>query len=469
MGENGAAGATAGTRAGSRAETYSSMHERQDVILGGGLAGLTAAYTFQQGGETHWQVYEKNSRVGGLARSMAVDGYLFDYGPHILFTIDTEIEALIRDLLGDNFHAQRREAWIYHKAYDLYTQFPFQAHLHGLPVPLVKECLVGLVRAVEAQARGEFAPRNYEEWMRGFFGEGIARRLMIPYAKKIWTVEPSTMDFSWIGRRVPTPDVERILQGALTADVELVGATSHFWYPKVGGIEPLPRALGERVRGLHLGRRAERIELLGKRVVFSDGEVVPFDHLVYSLPLLWVPRMFTGVPPEVERAAAGLRYQGIYCVNVGVGRERLSDKHWVYFYEDEFPFHRLSFPANFAPDTVPPGKSSIATEVAFSETRPLDRDTAVERTLEALRTAKILHPDDPIELVHTEEILPAYVIYDLDHAKNVGILRSWLREHDVWTVGRFGEWQYFNMDHSMRSGKRAAEEILARRTAARVG
>jgi protoporphyrinogen oxidase len=444
------------------------MRERQDVILGAGLAGLTAAYTLQQAGETHWQVYEKESRVGGLARSIAVDGYLFDYGPHILFTIDPEIEALIRDLLGDNFHAQERSAWIYHHRWDLYTQFPFQAHLHGLPVPLVKDCLVGLVRAVEAQARGEFQPADYEEWMRGFFGEGIAEHLMIPYARKIWTVEPSTMDFSWIGRRVPTPNVERIITGALTDKVELVGATSNFWYPKAGGIEPLPRALGERVGNLRLERRAERVELPEKRVVFADGEVVPFDHLITSLPLLHVPELFTGLTPEVERACAGLRFQGIYCVNLGVDREKISDKHWVYFYEDLFPFHRLSFPANFAPDTVPPGRSSVATEVAFSEVRPLDRDTAVERTVEALQAAKILHPDDDIELVHTEAIRPAYVIYDLDHAENVAIIRDWLEEHDVWSVGRFGEWQYFNMDHSMRSGKTAAEKILERR-AARVG
>jgi len=444
------------------------MRERQDVILGAGLAGLTAAYSLQRGGERHWQIYEKEARVGGLARSMAVEGYLFDYGPHILFTIDPEIEALIRDLLGDNFHAQERSAWIYHHRWDLYTQFPFQAHLHGLPVPIVKDCLVGLVEAVEAQARGEFEPANYEEWMRGFFGEGIAEHLMIPYAKKIWTVEPSTMDFNWIGRRVPTPNVERIVTGALTDEVELVGATSHFWYPKTGGIEPLPRALGERVDNLHLERRAERVELPAKQIVFSDGEVVPFDHLITSLPLLHVAEFFTGVPPEVERACADLQYQGIYCVNLGVDREDVSDKHWVYFYEDRFPFHRLSFPANFAPDTVPPGKSSIATEVAFSKERPLDRDTAVERTIDALQAAKILRPDDDIELVHTEAILPAYIIYDLHHADNVATIRDWLREHDVWSVGRFGEWQYFNMDHSMRSGKEAAEEILERRTA-RVG
>ena len=71
------------------------MPERQDVILGGGLAGLTATYTFQQQGQDHWRVFEREDRVGGLARSISADGYLFDYGPHILFTIDDEMESLM--------------------------------------------------------------------------------------------------------------------------------------------------------------------------------------------------------------------------------------------------------------------------------------------------------------------------------------------------------------------------------------
>jgi UDP-galactopyranose mutase len=276
------------------------------------------------------------------------------------------------------------------------------------------------------------------------------------------------MDFSWIGRRVPTPDFERIIAGALTDDVEQIGATAAFWYPRRGAIEPLPRALGGRLTAanVHLGRTAVRIELPGKRVVFDDGEVVPFDHLIFSLPLSAIPRLFTGVPPAVEEACRGLRYQGIYCINLGIDRPDISDMHWVYFYEDLFPFHRLSFPATFSPDTVPPGKSSIATEVAFSRQRPLDRDTAIERTIAALRAAGILRADDRIELVHTEEIEPAYVIYDLDHRRNVDLITAWLREHGIWNVGRFGEWQYFNMDHSMRSGRTAAQEIVASRSLA---
>jgi protoporphyrinogen oxidase len=437
------------------------VSERHDVILGAGLAGLTAAYTLQQAGETDWIVLEKEGRPGGHARSLDLDGYVFDFGPHILFTNDPAMEVLIRDLLGENMRAQERQAFIYHREHDLYTRFPFQAHLYGLPVELVHACLVDLVRAVEARARNGSTPGNYEEWMRATFGDAIAERLMIPYARKLWTIEPSAMDFSWIGRRVPTPDVERILAGALTDDVAQIGATSSFWYPWQGGIESLPRALAERVTGIELGREVTRIDLGRRVLVLADGDKLAFDRLVLTVPLHLLPTWFEKLPREVEEACRRLAYQGIFNVNLGIDRPQLSDKHWVYFYEDEFPFHRLSFPANFSPRNVPPGKSSISTEVAFSRHRPLEPERMLEKTVAALRSAGILGADDGIELVHAEEIEPAYVIYDLSHEQHVDTIRSWLERERVWTAGRFGEWQYYNMDHAMKSGKTAAEAILA--------
>jgi UDP-galactopyranose mutase len=433
--------------------------ERQDVILGAGLAGLTAAYTLQGLGEADWQIYEREERVGGHARSTEIDGYVFDFGPHILFAADTEIGALIRDLLGTNFTAQSREAYIYHHDYGLYTRFPFQAHLYGLPTPVVLECLSALVAALERRARGEFQPRNYEEWMRGVFGDGIAEHLMIPYARKVWTVQPSEMDFAWIDRRVPTPDVNRIIAGALGDDVDQVGATAQFWYPSHGGIETLPRALADRVDNIRLGREVESISVAERNVVFSDGERLTFDRMIYTLPLSQLASLVSDLPPEVRNACTALRYQGIYCLNLGVDRANISDKHWVYFYEDEFPFHRLSFPGNFTPSNVPPGKSSISMEIAFSDVLSLDRERIVERAIEALTKARILDPDDRVELVHAQEVLPAYVIYDLDHGSNAEVVRTWLAECGIRTAGRFGEWQYFNMDHAMKSGRDAARTV----------
>jgi protoporphyrinogen oxidase len=439
------------------------LAERHDVVLGAGLAGLTAAYTLQQAGAKHWRVIEKETRPGGHARSIEVEGYVFDYGPHILFTSDPDIEVLIRELLGENLRAQEREAFIYHAAYELYTRFPFQAHLFGLPAEVVKDCLLGLVTALERQARGEFEPTNYEQWMRGFFGDGIAERLMIPYARKLWTVEPATMDFSWIGRRVPTPDVERILIGALTSDVAQVGATAHFWYPWRGGIEALPRALAQRVQNVELGRELRRIDLRRRVLELTDGDEIAYGELVFTLPLADLPRYVSDLPARVASACAALQFQGILNVNLGIDREAISDKHWVYFYEDAFPFHRLSFPANFSPHNVPPGKSSISTEIAYRAGMTPDRDSAVTATVAALRAARILEDGDSIEAVHVEAISPAYVIYDLGHRTAVDTIATWLDTVGIHLAGRFGRWEYFNMDHAMSSGRAVANVVLSGR------
>ncbi len=441
------------------------MPESRDVILGAGLAGLTAAHTFEQAGDADgWVVLERELRAGGHARSIAVDGYTFDYGPHILFTNDTSIGELIRELLKDNFREQERQALIYHHEHGLYTRFPFQAHLYGLPVDIVHECLEALVESVALRARGGFEPTNYEEWMRGQFGNAISERLMIPYARKLWTVEPSTMDFEWIDRRVPTPDVGRILLGALTDAVDQIGATAHFWYPWHGGIEALPAALASRLSNVEYGRTVETIDLKRRVLSLADGDSLAFDRLLSTLPLQELPTMVHDLPPQVRNACRNLAYQNILSINLGIARPDVSDAHWVYFYEDRFPFHRLSFPASFSPHNVPAGKSSVSIEMAVPRGQGVDVDDAVRRTVDALRVASILTADDEIELVDTRLISPAYVIYDLGHRHNVQIIESWLAEHGVWCAGRFGTWGYLNMDHAMRSGREAAESILASRT-----
>jgi UDP-galactopyranose mutase len=260
---------------------------------------------------------------------------------------------------------------------------------------------------------------------------------------------------------VPTPDVHRIITGALTDDVAQVGATAEFWYPWRGGIEALASALASRVRGISLGSELRRIDLRRRSIELVGGDEVPFERLIFTLPLCLLPQWIEDLPRAVADACSRLAYQGIFNVNIGVKREGLSDKHWIYFYEDEFPFHRLSFPSSFSPHNVPAGHDSISTEVAYSPHRALDRDGLVERTLDALRTARILDADDEIDLVVAQEIAPAYVIYDLEHQANVGLIRSWLAEQGIWTAGRFGEWGYLNMDQSMKSGRNAAEAALA--------
>src|SRR6185369_13103687 len=125
--------------------------EASTIVVGAGPTGLSAAY---HAGEDSILV-EQTHRVGGWCRSIEVNGFTFDYAGHIMFSNDPYVHQLYQMLLGDNVHWQDREAWIY--SHNVYTRYPFQGSLYGLPSNVIKECIVG---AIEARYGTMKAPKD---------------------------------------------------------------------------------------------------------------------------------------------------------------------------------------------------------------------------------------------------------------------------------------------------------------------
>src|SRR3990167_10710167 len=98
------------------------------VIIGAGLAGLSAAYHLKDG----YEIFEREKRIGGLCRSEKIDGFTFDYAIHILYSSNPYASKLIKILLGDKFQSLPRSSWVYSKG--VYTHYPFQANTYGLPI-----------------------------------------------------------------------------------------------------------------------------------------------------------------------------------------------------------------------------------------------------------------------------------------------------------------------------------------------
>ena len=118
------------------------------VIIGAGPAGLSTAYHLNG---PAWMILEQHDRIGGLCQSIEDNGFTFDYAGHIMFTNSDYIkDVMYPKLLGDNVHWQDREAWVYSKG--TYTRYPFQASTYGLPPEVIKECILGAVKASYEQA-----------------------------------------------------------------------------------------------------------------------------------------------------------------------------------------------------------------------------------------------------------------------------------------------------------------------------
>ena len=110
---------------------------KEPLILGGGLAGLSAGY------HSNGTIFEKESNVGGHARSKYKNGFIFDEGIHVLHTKNEYVLNLIEEINAD-LEIRDRNAWIF--SHGAMTRFPFQANTYGLPINIVKDCLLGFIK-----------------------------------------------------------------------------------------------------------------------------------------------------------------------------------------------------------------------------------------------------------------------------------------------------------------------------------
>jgi UDP-galactopyranose mutase len=194
-------------------------------------------------------------------------------------------------------------------------------------------------------------------------------------------------------------------------------------------------------------------------VTLQDGTELPYEQLISTMPLPALIRaMGDDVPDEVKQAVAGLRHTSVRCVNLGVGREGLTEKHWIYYPEDTV-FHRIFVQGNASPHCNPPGGFGLTCEITYGPLKPLpcDGDDLIRLCIEDCVKVGIFNADDPILVSNQVDMPYAYVVYDHARPRNVAIIRRWLEGHDVHLAGRYSEWEYYNSDHAFLAGKKVAE------------
>ncbi len=419
------------------------------IILGAGLAGLSAAYHLPGS-----VIYEQHDRVGGHAKSAIKAGFVFDEGIHVLHTKNEYVLELLSGPANARLRERERDAWIYH--YGTYTRYPFQANTYGLPVDVVKDCLLGFIQNDFPRER----INTYEDWLYYQFGRGICERFMVPYSIKFWGVHPRDLTTEWVGVRHPRPLLDEVISGALGDQLKRFGVNADFRYPQEGGFGAVGEALADAVgrERIHLRHRVNHIDVKRREIEFNDrAAVIRYDGVISTIPLPKIVGLIPDSPAAVREAAASLRTNSILVVNLGIDRPAVTDKHWIYYPEPEFSFFRISFPMNFSSRVVPPGCSSVSCEIAYGEGRPIERAGIVDRVLADLKASGVLRADDRVVFQDVIDIPYAYVIYDQRRKPSVDVIHEYVKGHGIYPCGRYGDWRYFWSDEAILSGRHAAQ------------
>ncbi len=432
---------------------------RRIVIIGAGPTGLAAGYRLRELGYRNFTILEARDKVGGLASSeKSSNGFTYDIGGHVLFSHYEYFDRLFDKLMGDDYQELMREAWVW--MFNRWLPYPFQNNIKYLPKPVILECVMGLI---EAQKKPLDPSRfqNFEEFIHGVFGCGIAKHFMMPYNFKVWAHPPAMMNKEWIGQRVSVVDIERVL-GNVVLDREDVswGPNSTFKYPRYGGTGGLFERLQPYVEeNLKLNCRTSGIDTESKEVILEDGTRERYDLLLSTMPMdILVSSMTGAVPDSVRDHAAQLRHSGSLIVGVGIRQPAPSTKCWMYFPEENCPFYRLTYLSNYSPEVVPDSKThySILAEISQSEFKPENSDCIVEETIRGLVNTKMLTVADTKDIVDTHVIQRDYTypIPSLERDGALAVVHPYLESQNIYSRGRFGAWRYEvgNMDHSVAQG-----------------
>jgi protoporphyrinogen oxidase len=140
-------------------------------------------------------------------------------------------------------------------------------------------------------------------------------------------------------------------------------------------------------------------------------------------------------------------------------RPNISDQHWIYYPEGQFVFSRVGFPMNFSKAVAPEGTSSMYIEITYAPGQKPDPAEAYARSIADLERCGILRPGDRILTRLDLDIKSAYVIFDEHRQKHLQSLITYLESRDIYTAGRYGQWDYYSMEDSIRSGKTIAQKV----------
>ncbi|UJR81993.1 protoporphyrinogen/coproporphyrinogen oxidase [Sandaracinus amylolyticus] len=421
------------------------MERVRHLVVGAGISGL--AYADRLGKGEDYLVLEADAEIGGYCKTVAQDGFTWDYSGHFFHFKHSEIEHdLVTRMHGQRILRVQKDSRIFWKD-GTWIDFPFQKNIHQLPREEFLECLHDL-HFRDRSAK----PASFRDMLYAKFGRGIAEKFLVPYNEKLYATDLAVLDVDAMGRFFPYADEDEILRNFTQPDNASYNST--FTYPEGGaiqyvhaiasGVDPARIALSERVQSIDLRRKVART---------SKGREIAFEYLVSSAPFVKLLEM-SALPHEPSTYT----WNKVLVFNLGFDRKGPESVHWMYFPQRELSFYRIGFYDNiFGTDRM-----SLYVEIGHPKDTTIDAaaiESARAHVIEDLVEAGIV-TDHRLVSSHSVVMDPAYVHITRASLKDVAAKKRILESRGVYSIGRYGSWTYCSIEDNIVEARALADALV---------
>lgn len=451
------------------------------VIIGGGPAGLTAAYLLAENNIPVTVLEADPVYVGGISRTVSYKGFHFDIGGHRFFSKSQEVEKFWSAILPHDLLERPRSSRIYYRGH--FFSYPLRA-FEALRKLGLRESFLCLASYAKAQLFPVPDPKNFQDWVTNQFGARLFRIFFKTYTEKVWGMDCREISADWAAQRIKGLSLASAIYHALKPNRParrnqvIKTLIDSFRYPRqgpgmmweavAGKVVEMGGTvtMGHRVTGLEYDKHARTYKVIWQDQKGESGTITATD-VISSAPLR---ELINGLKPEVSQhvlhAANSLTYRDFLTVALILKDRHLFNDNWIYIHDPAVRAGRIQNFKSWSPEMVPdPALCCYGLEYFCFAGDGL-WTSSDEALIELARTELA-----QLGLCASEDVLDgcvvrqpkAYPVYDDNYATHVETIRTELQRHypSLHLVGRNGMHKYNNQDHAMMTAMLTVRNILA--------
>jgi protoporphyrinogen oxidase len=440
-------------------------------IIGAGPAGITAAYELSKQ-NVEIDLFEASDSVGGMAKTITLWNQRVDLGPHRFFSSDPRVNAVWKEIIGDDYDMVDRLTRIYYRGkYFYYPLKPLNA-LSQLGILEGTRCLISF--ANQNLPKGKVSTNgseSFEDWVVNRFGRRLFEIFFKTYTEKLWGVPCSVIDADFASQRIKKLSLLEAGRAAFAGNRNNKHKTllETFAYPH-GGSGILYERMADKVRAnggtLHLTTPVKKVLTEADQatgIELMNGEMRRYDHIISTMPLTRMVDQLPGVPDDIRAKAKALRFRNTILVYLKVEASDLFPDQWLYIHDESLQTGRITNFRNWTPSLYGNESASIVAMEYWcnfeDELWSAADDTLIELAKTELRRTGLVN-HSAISEGHIQRLPNCYPVYNLDYKSNLKPVEEYLSTvKNLTVIGRYGAFKYNNQDHSILMGILAARNI----------